>query len=110
MKIRKKWHAEIQKLRQESDFAALAAKKKEEFIQFLNRGKNARYVALLMAAAVLLAGIQAGKGMTSSQKYLIRKDGTVSALIRNDRKQRAGCAECCAECRNSRNRESDSSS
>ena len=89
MKIRKKWHAEIQKLRQESDFAALAAKKKEEFIQFLNRGKNARYVALLMAAAVLLAGIQAGKGMTSSQKYLIRKDGTVSALIRNDRKQRA---------------------
>jgi hypothetical protein len=72
-----------------SDACLLLERKKEQVNAFLKRGDNKKRVCLLLAAALLLSGVQAGKGLASSQKYIRRSDGSISGLMRKSTKERA---------------------
>ncbi len=74
---------------EESDLSEIADQKAAEVQAFLKRGKNFQYVCLLLAAAILLAGMQVGKGMTSAEKYIVGGDGLVSGLLREKKSEQA---------------------
>ncbi|MCH3954851.1 MAG: type II secretion system F family protein [Eubacterium sp.] len=89
MKQIKEWKNAVRGRWEESDAYVLLEKKKERLRDFLKRGENRKRVCLILSAALLLSGVQAGKGLASSEKYIRRSDGSISGLMRKSTKERA---------------------
>ena len=54
------------------------------FVMFVKDRENRKTIAMISLAAALLLVISVAKGMSSSEKYIGGKDGTVQGLLRSD--------------------------
>lgn len=89
MKIVRRWRENIREYWGRTDLADVTAVQKKKIQEFLERGHNTRNVCLILAAVLLLAGIQTGKAVSDSGKYIVGKDGTVSGLIHEQSSEQA---------------------